>query len=290
MQLADILDELYAGLPETFVATRNDRARSAREAGHTSLAEEVGKLPKPSAAAWVLNMLVRHRRDEIDRALQLGATLRRAQQNLDSEQLRRLSRQRRERVAGVVAVGQALAGELGRPISAAAVAEVEQTLHAAMADPQAAASVLGGRLTRALSSVGWGSAESAAAVPDPPTAKNQARSGKEPEAGRRREELASAKRTSANAERKRKSVEAQLVEIRQRIDELSTRNTTVESELTALQDRIGDLKQERRNIEDQSRFLAREHERLADAADHARRDAGRARKRLDRLGQSRPQR
>lgn len=288
MRLPDILDELYAVLPEEFVATRNDRAVAARKAGDPSLAEKIRKLQKPSAAAWLVNMLVQHRRQEIDQVLELGAALRRAQEDLDSGQLRRLNRQRRDRVAAVAATGQALATQLGHPITAPALAEVEQTLHAAMADPDAAAVVRSGRLSRGLSSTGWGPVDlsDAAAVPtiesDPTRAKDQPKA-KKPQAAARRAGLVEAKRASAVAERNRERVEEERAELQRRIDELGSRKAQVITELATLRDQVEALEQERRGIEDQSRFLSRERDRFEHAANQARRDADLARRRLDKF-------
>jgi len=64
VDLDEVADELYAVLPEEFVAVRGQRQDDARAAGDRTLAREIGGLPKPTAAAWVCNLLVREQRAE----------------------------------------------------------------------------------------------------------------------------------------------------------------------------------------------------------------------------------
>lgn len=154
MDLLTVADELYALAPDRFTATRNDRAKTARAEGDRDLAQQIAKLSKPSAAAWAVNMLARHRADVIDQVADLGAALRKAQEDLDSKRLREQSRLRHDLLRAIAQEGEQLAEELGNPIGKPAVTEVEQTLQAAMADPDAADAVRTGRLLRSLSSTG----------------------------------------------------------------------------------------------------------------------------------------
>lgn len=117
----------------------------------------VGKLRKPSRSAWAINMLTRSSTAEVERLLELGAAFRQAQDDLDGAELRELTRQRQTLIAAVVEQVRTTAGELGQSISDAIATEVEQTLRAAMADPDAAAAVRGGALTTAISGSGLGS-------------------------------------------------------------------------------------------------------------------------------------
>jgi len=154
VDLLTVADELYALAPDRFTATRNDLAKAARGEGDRELAGQIGALTKPSAAAWAVNMLARHRADVIDQVTALGAALRKAQEELDSRRLREQSRLRHELIRAIAQQGEQLAAELGNPIGRPAVSEVEQTLQAAMADPDAADAVRTGRLLRSLSSNG----------------------------------------------------------------------------------------------------------------------------------------
>lgn len=154
MDLASAASELYVLLPGEFTAARNERAKAARAEGNSLLAKQIGRLPKPSTAAWAVNMLARRRAEQVASVLDLGEDLRRAQEELDPASMRELGRQRHTLVAAVVRDGRSVAEELGVGVSDAAASEMEQTLRAAMADPDAAAAVRSGQLVRTLSSNG----------------------------------------------------------------------------------------------------------------------------------------
>jgi hypothetical protein len=166
-QLLATADELYGLLPEAFVAARDERVRGLRRDGQRARALAVKDLRRPSVAAWLVNALVRHRRGEVEQLLALGTALRQAQQSLDAAQLRELNRQRQAVLAAIGREARRLAQELGRPVSEQVAEEVEETLRAALADPAAANAVRSGRLTTALSYVGFGEADLAEAVAVP---------------------------------------------------------------------------------------------------------------------------
>ena len=76
MDLESATTELYAVVPAEFTAARNAKASEARKAGLADVAVSLKQLRKPSAAAWLANLLVRQRSDEIDRLIELGDGLR----------------------------------------------------------------------------------------------------------------------------------------------------------------------------------------------------------------------
>jgi hypothetical protein len=168
--LASVTDELYGLTPGEFTARRNQHAKDAKARGDKDLAAEITKLPKPSVAAWVINLLARQRPDIVDGVIQLGDALREAQEDFDRERLKDLSRQRQELLRSVATAGADLAESAGHRVPAAASAEVEQTLQAAMADPNAAAAVQSGRLIRTLASTGIEPVDITDAVAGPPVA------------------------------------------------------------------------------------------------------------------------
>jgi chromosome segregation ATPase len=153
MSLATVADELYALTPREFTAARNARAKEAR-ARDKGLGASVKALPKPSTAAWAVNMLVRRQADQLDQVLALGSALRQAQENLDGDELRKLTRQRRELTAAVANQARELALELGVQVSDAVAVQVEDTLRAAMLDDRAAEAVRTGQLVTTLSATG----------------------------------------------------------------------------------------------------------------------------------------
>jgi hypothetical protein len=155
-ELLATADELYGLLPEEFTAARDGRVRALRRRGAGARALAVKGLRRPSAAAWLVNALVRHRRGEIEQLLALGEVMRDAQRNLEAEQLRELNRQRQTVLAAIGRRARELARELGRPVGDQVVDEVEETLRAGLADSAAANAVLSGRLISTLRYAGFG--------------------------------------------------------------------------------------------------------------------------------------
>ena len=171
-ELAGIAGPLYALPYGDFVAARTAAAKdvgsldvSAED--QRALAAEVRALPKPSVAAWAVNMLAVHSPETLRELAGLGTSMQAAQAALDAAALRLLAQQRRELLAAAVKTAHALAAQQGRAISATVAGEVEQTLRAATADPGAAAAVQSGCLLRALSADGVDVVDLAGAVAVP---------------------------------------------------------------------------------------------------------------------------
>ncbi|HYP74043.1 MAG TPA: transposase, partial [Microbacterium sp.] len=93
-ELDAIVVELYALPPAEFTVARTARAKTAG-----ALAAAVRALRKPSVAAWGVDLLAREER--LGGALALSAELRAAQDELDADELARLSTQRRRLVAAL---------------------------------------------------------------------------------------------------------------------------------------------------------------------------------------------
>ena len=156
--LLSVAEELYALTPSEFTGSRNEWAKQSK-ADDPELAKRVLALRKPSVAAWVVNMMMRHQGDQMTQVLELGASLRQAQENLDGEALRELTRQRRQLTTAVTRQGRDLAQELGQRLTEAVADQVQGTLHAAMVDEDAAAAVRSGLLVSALTATGVGAAD-----------------------------------------------------------------------------------------------------------------------------------
>lgn len=171
--LAGIARGLYAKPMEDFVAARTAAAKQAAGSDR-ELGAAVRALPKPSAAAWAVNMLALHQPGVLAELADLGGRMREAQSSLDAGALRELGRERRTLLAAAVETAREVAKEQGRSISDAVVGDVDETLRALTADEGAAAAVRSGRLLKALSADGLNTAdlEGAVAVPSvlPPTA------------------------------------------------------------------------------------------------------------------------
>src|SRR3954462_10596458 len=151
--LADIADRLYGAALDDFIAARTTAAKDAARKDK-DLAAAIRALPKPSVAAWALNMLARHRPDVLTGLAGLGARMRAAQDELDAPALRELGRERRSMLADAVDTAEAVAREHGRSISDTMATDVEESLRALTADAGAASAVGSGRLLKVLSADG----------------------------------------------------------------------------------------------------------------------------------------
>ncbi|MEU6660020.1 hypothetical protein [Streptomyces sp. NPDC046821] len=149
MDVDDVAEELYRLPPAQFIAARDARAAEAKQAGDAAAARLISRLRKPTLAAWVSNLLAR-RKDEAGRLLQLAEAMRDAHRTLDPEQFRTLSHQQHVVIAGLAREAGGLAREAGQPVSGNVLQEVEQTLRAALADPEVAEQWATGRLTKTL--------------------------------------------------------------------------------------------------------------------------------------------
>lgn len=166
-ELADVAGRLYALPFDEFVAARTAAAKAAAAESNRPLSQAIKALPKPSAAAWTVNMLARHHPDAVRQLRDLGQTMQVAQAALDAAALRELSRERRKLLTEAVSAARLAAGQQGRPVSDPVAAEVEETLRAATADAAAAAAVQSGMLLRVLSANGVDRVDLQAAVAVP---------------------------------------------------------------------------------------------------------------------------
>ena len=252
MDIDEVADELYEVAPEDFIAIRTARQDEAKAEGDKALAKQIGALPKPSTAAWVCNLLVRAHRQEIEGLVELGTLVREAQESLAGDQVRALDVQRRQLIAALTRKARSLAYQRGHSVSTAVATQVEETLRAAMADPEAGEALLSGRLTSPLSYSGMGlgeqrphlrvvpplkvdrpAAPAKRAVPDRSGSAEERRRRKEEEARqaaeeKRRVELAEARQAAEDAEAAAEEAAEAAEAERAKAEELSAR----EDELT----------------------------------------------------------
>ncbi|WP_328868939.1 hypothetical protein OHT76_01950 [Streptomyces sp. NBC_00287] len=252
MDIDTVADELYALRPEDFTAARNTRMAAARTAGDRALAEKIGKLRRPSLAAWVSNLLVRERPEEVQALLRLGEGLRRAHHDLDGGQLRELSGQQKTLIRALSREAGQLAAQAGHPVGEDVGREVEATLHAVLADPEAAEEWAKGRLVRPFEAiVGFPdvspSAVRRAATPPPPT----------PRPAKRRDDeaLDRARRDADTAVRDLRALEDEAAEA-------GREHETVQERTAQLQHRVSELTEELSRVEGDHR-QAREEQRQA---------------------------
>lgn len=151
--LEDVARRLYALPFDEFVPARTAAAKEAAGSDRP-LSQAIRELPKPSVAAWAVNMLAHHRPEAVRQLSDLGQTMQDAQASLDAAALRELARERRKLLGEAVTAARLAAEGHGRKISGPVATEVEETLRAATADPAAAAAVQSGMLLRVLSADG----------------------------------------------------------------------------------------------------------------------------------------
>jgi hypothetical protein len=158
------MESLYAAAPDDFMAARSALVAAAKAARDTSAAAEIGKLRKPSLAAWAVNVTAREAPDVVAVLTDLGIQMRTAQSRMDAGSLTALRGERDAAVDGFVRAAVDVVGQQGRRLSVAAQQDVRATAIAALADERASDAVTSGQLTRALSYSGFGEVDLAEAV------------------------------------------------------------------------------------------------------------------------------
>jgi chromosome segregation ATPase len=243
--LVAIADRLYAVPADAFTEARN---AAAREAGDDKeLARRVKALRKPSTSAWAVNLLVRREAGQIDQVLTLGASLREAAVSMQGEELRALTRQRRQLTTALASSARSLARESGVRLSQAVVDQVEGVLNAAMLDRVAADAVRSGLLVKAFTSTGVSEldVESVVAVPAAlgtvPTPVERPRPDlrvvPEDDAVRRARARDAVDQAAAEVDR----VQADVDEGARQVADLEARRLQVHEEIDELRRRLADL-------------------------------------------------
>ncbi len=258
--ISDTADELYDLHPSEFTAARNAAAKDSPDRA------EIMALAKPSAAAWVVNLLVRQRNADVTAALELGEQLREAQADLDRASLAELTKQRRALVAALARQGADLAEVRGHKVSAAAVEEVAQTLQAAMADADAAAAVSSGRLVRSLEAIGLSvDLEGAVAGDD---ARPRARASAP--ADELEEKRAEKRRREAQARAALEAAETEHSKAERRVADALRARDAIEEHLAAAQETVKSIKRSLAEAEKQLKAASSERDEAEAAARTAR--------------------
>jgi hypothetical protein len=270
--------ELLVLPPARFTAARNARAE---EVGGT-VGRQIGKVRKPTLAAWAVNLLVRD--GQLGEAVALSQALREAQDDADAAEMTRLGRQRRQLVAALARRAVDLAAEAGAPLSATMRDAVEKTVNAAIIDPHAAAMILTGRLVASVDLADGsdpraavaGSVPEGAVVPEAPAqddlAQRRARKAAE-RAVREAERVRSdADRSLAGATSREATARERADRVRERLESLRAEIARVEKDAEAAEAALD-------AAEDETAAARR-------AASGAERDLDRARAALDGEGES----
>lgn len=289
--LLAIAEELYGlGLGE-FTPARDARAKELKG---TDLAAPVRKLRKPSLAAWVVNLLVRRESEQVEQVLTLGAALREAQESMAGDELRALTRQRRQLTAAVTTTARAVARETGVKVTESVAEQVEATLTAAMVDADCAAAVRSGLLVGALAATGFDDAGPAGSValpealgftarpqPAEPTARPELHVVPDPDADAKALAAAQERLTAADAEVA--AAEQALATAAGAVDDLRARELQVEAEIDEVRRRLADLEASAEEVEEdlaEAEEARAEAETVAASAKEAREAAAEAVERL----------
>jgi hypothetical protein len=257
--LLSIADELY-GLPlADFTPARDARAKQLKG---TPLAPRVKALKKPSTAAWVANLLVRRDTAQVEQVLEVGAALREAQASMSADELRTLTKQRRQLTAAVTTGARRIAREEGLRVTQAVADQVEATLTAAMIDERCGQALRSGLLVAALSTTGLEPAdvEGAVAVPEAlgfsapareaePRPRPDLRVVPDPDADRKAIEAAEQALSAAQSELD--DAVAAHEQAKSAYDELEARSLQLQAEIDELRNRIAELESTAEEVDDE---------------------------------------
>lgn len=239
--------ELYSLPPEEFVKARNARARELKAEGKRDEAEVVGKLRKPTLAAWAVNQLARERELDVRRLLKAGERLQggdadesdfAAARQEESAVIRRLLRGARE-----------LLEAAGHKPSDSVLETVSSILRSAAVEEQGRTLLAEGRVTQELEPGGFElfSALLESARPAP-----------------RRGAKRGGARTDRAADRRRQRA------AQQKADEATAEADAIERELVREEQRVTDAERSLREAERNAKALRVKAKRARERADRAR--------------------
>lgn len=290
--LLGIADELYALALGDFTPARDAKAKSLKG---NDLAPRVKALKKPSVAAWVVNLLVRLETEQVEQVLTVGEALREAQASMSGEDLRALTRQRRQLTAAVTTRARALSREHGQKVTEAVAEQVEATLTAAMVDEGCAAAVRSGLLVTSLSATGVDEVELDRAVALPEALGFTAPAREAPAPGKpdlhvvpdpdRDEKARAAAQDELDAAEEALSEAAEALETAAaELTELEARSMQVQAEIDELKRRIAELEETADEVDDAIAEAEDARDEAQEAVTEATRERDAAATKLERLG------
>ena len=223
-------EDLYALPLDEFTAARNRLAKELGKDGDPDEAARVKALRKPSAAAWLVNQLVRRRKKAAKDLLRAGERLRSAQEKAlgggSRSALEKTVAAEREAVEKLVAEARKIASESGSKASDASLARVQSTLHAVSLDAEVREAFEAGELVEdqeatgidalALMAAPRGKRGGGTAKRDGAAAKKRQREA-EAEVRRAEEKLDAAKRELNAAKERVKQMEGRLARARKAV-------------------------------------------------------------------------
>lgn len=288
-----VLDELYVTPPAQFVSRRAEMALAAKSAGRGEDARRIRAARRPTLAAWAANLLLRSRPEESRRLLELGPVLREAYRTLDASGISELSEQRRRMVSALSRQAAQLTLQSGHRLSASAQQDVESTLRAVLADPEAADLWAGGRLEGALTpptEIPTGNAREAGAAPKPTRTaapQSSARTRTKDELAERRrqrqEQLDQARRTAEEAAQRLRDTRAEEADADIALQRARDRRDEAQQQVSAAEQHLQLAREELRRADHERQEAEKRGRATADALARAKREAREAEQAVKRL-------
>ncbi|HWM72540.1 MAG TPA: hypothetical protein VNQ53_02310 [Nocardioides sp.] len=287
--LLEIADDLYALPLAEFTPARDAKAKELKG---DDLGKQVKALKKPSTAAWVVNLLVRREQEQVDQVLTVGEALRDAQASMSGDDLRALTKQRRQLTAAVTVQARRLAADEGLKVTQAVADQVEATLTAAMVDEECGKAVRSGLLVAALATTGVDEVElarsvalpdalgfaakardvAAAAPPDlhvvpDPDADQKALTAAQERLEAAEEALAEVQETYDESAAEVEKLEARSMQVQAEIDELKRKLSDLEETYEGIDDELGDAEDTKTEAQAAVRAATRERDVAAKAVE-----------------------
>jgi hypothetical protein len=279
VDVESVSDELYALPLDQFTSSRTDREKQAKSDGDKDLAAQIHRMAKPNLVAWLANQLAREHAQEIRFLLQLGPALREATATGAGQQLRELSRQQSQVVYAVVQQARKLASAAGHKVSQDTARGLEDTLRAALADPDAADALAAGRLTDGMQNSGFGSPTSGFGSPGrnersagsgsatgatatPPKGKRKSPGRAEQKAGQATTDLEQAKSEAEHAKREAEHAKRDVEQARRDVEQASS---TAETLITSREKAVTQLEAAARTVVDTDSKVKRLRRELDEA-------------------------
>lgn len=269
---------LYCGDLDHFVAGRAEIAKSTAATGDRAAAAAIRKLRKPSRGAWLLNVLAADFSESVQRVRELGQDLAQAHRAADATALRDLTATRREVLDEATRNAARAAAGRGWQPTQAALTEANETLQAALADPELGERIAAGAMVATVRAAGFGPVDLFAPLaqviplrpvrtPAPAAGRDPAHDPESAEPGEERSRqirrlerqldglhlrLNDARSAHEQAERDRVRADLELADLGQRAAESSARVAELRRELATAEAELSGLTDQRPHLEQRS--------------------------------------
>jgi hypothetical protein len=291
--LRSIAEDLYGRPLSEFVAARK---KAADQVTDKELAKQVKALRKPNAAAWAVNALARERPELVEEVLDLGEQLRDAQADADGSRTRLLDRARRDLTSQALGEASSLTEASGGTLSAQAAAGVEETLRAAMTDPDAGEAVQDGLLVTSFAASPFEPVDLTHVLAVPPDGSRKRPARRSPKAAKKTPEQAKDakvpkvapereldRRRRAHAEAAVKETEKAVAGATEELESRTTQGESLRDELKDLKERAAAIEKHIAGTERAIRVADRDTDKAERALASAKRAMDKAETQLDRL-------